>query len=169
MPRATLMKRQVLRHACYDVSADVYSFAMILFELLTHQHPFADRAPLQAAAAAALQNTRPPLPPGVPARLQALIAACWAEEPAQRPSFRECLAALAELGPSLSAAEAEWLDEPAGHPVYAKDEEGNLQLRATTPPPAAARARSRRPSSTSAKDGRPTKADSTPWWQKIIK
>ena len=24
----------------------------------------------------------------------------WAEEPAQRPSFRECLGALAELGPS---------------------------------------------------------------------
>ena len=146
----------MIRHERYSRSADVYSFAMILFELLTHQvylatyhlprtaysslpthslthqvylatyhlprtayaslpthsltlqtylatyhlprtassslptHsltlqvPFADRDPLQAAAAAALQHARPlralELAP-LPARLRALLCACWEESP----------------------------------------------------------------------------------------
>ena len=42
------MAPEVIRHERYSRSADVYSYAMILFELLTHQVPFADRDPLQA-------------------------------------------------------------------------------------------------------------------------
>ena len=91
--------------------------------------PFADRDPLQAAAAAALQQLRPlralELAP-LPARLRALLCACWAERPEMRPSFREVTVALAELRARLTRHEHKWLDEPAGHPVYAlaKGDEG---------------------------------------------
>ena len=125
---------------------------MILFELITHQIPFADRDPLQAAAAAALQHARPlramELAP-LPARLRALLCSCWAEAPEMRPSFREVTAALAELGARLTCAEQAWLDEPAGHPVHMAagddDERGREVIigvpyseRGSVPAPAAA-------------------------------
>lgn len=40
---------------------DVYSFAMILFQLFEHTPPFAGVDPVEAAKAAALENSRPRL------------------------------------------------------------------------------------------------------------
>ena len=60
------MAPEVTRHEGYTKSADVFSYAMLLFELITHEVPFADRPPLQAAVAIGLQDLRPPLPTGVP-------------------------------------------------------------------------------------------------------
>ena len=112
------MAPEIIRHERYSRSADVYSFAMIVYELLTHQAPFADRSPLQAAAAAALSHARPRLPDGVPPPLLALLRACWAEEPSERPSFRRVSDELAALGAQLSREEVAWLDDPDGHRVY---------------------------------------------------
>ena len=55
----------------------------------------------------------------LPARLRALLCSCWAERPEMRPSFDEVTVALAELNARLTPHERAWLDEPAGHPVYA--------------------------------------------------
>ena len=41
------MAPEVTRHEGYTKSADVFSYAMLLFELITHEVPFADRPPLQ--------------------------------------------------------------------------------------------------------------------------
>ena len=38
---------QVITHKCYSKSADVYSFAHLFYELVTHHVPFEDRDPLQ--------------------------------------------------------------------------------------------------------------------------
>jgi len=43
------------------VQVDVYSFAMILFQLFEHTPPFAGIDPVEAAKAAALENKRPKL------------------------------------------------------------------------------------------------------------
>ena len=47
-----------------------------------------------------------------------------------RPSFQEVTIALAELGARLTPRERAWLDEPAGHPVYATGDEGRGHQRA---------------------------------------
>ena len=120
--------------AYYSIVATYYGprtayYLLPTSHYFTLQVPFADRDPLQAAAAAALQQLRPlralELAP-LPARLRALLCACWAERPEMRPSFREVTVALAELGARLTRHEHKWLDEPAGHPVYAlaKGDEG---------------------------------------------
>ncbi len=51
------------RLICYDLfwQVDVYSFAMILFQLFEHTPPFAGVDPVEAAKAAALENSRPRL------------------------------------------------------------------------------------------------------------
>lgn len=43
------------------LQVDVYSFAMILFQLFEHMPPFAGVDPVEAAKAAALDNKRPKL------------------------------------------------------------------------------------------------------------
>lgn len=47
--------------ACFWWQVDVYSFAMILFQLFEHMPPFAGVDPVEAAKAAALENRRPRL------------------------------------------------------------------------------------------------------------
>ena len=81
------MAPEVTRHEGYTKSADVFSYAMLLFELITHEVPFADRPPLQAAVAIGLQDLRPPLPPQAPPPIESLVKACWARR-ARGPSLR---------------------------------------------------------------------------------
>jgi len=112
------MAPEVARHEKYRKSADVYSFGMVLFELVTHEVPFADRLPLQAAVATSLYGYRPTLPPDTPTQLARLVEACWHATPTERPSFEQTTRSLADLRSELSEAETSWLDAPRGHPVY---------------------------------------------------
>lgn len=75
---------QVIRHEPYTGKADVYSFAMVLFEMLTRQQPFAALTPVQAAFAVARENLRPALPSGMPEALGNLIKCCWQKDPMSR-------------------------------------------------------------------------------------
>ena len=112
------MAPEVARHERYRKSADVYSFGMVLFELITHEVPFADRLPLQAAVATSLYGYRPTLPPDTPTRLARLIESCWHATPTERPSFEQALRSLVEFKAEMGEAERSWLDAPHGHPVY---------------------------------------------------
>ncbi len=74
----------------YTNSADVYSFAMVFFEVLTGETPFADVQPTDI-----YQNIkkgdRPILPSkaGFPSYLSAFIERCWATRAEDRPKFPE--------------------------------------------------------------------------------
>lgn len=111
------MAPEVISHESYSRPADVFSFAMLLLELLTHQSPFADLSPVLAATAIALERKRPALPAGTPPSLAQLIACGWATEPATRPTFDAIGTQLASIEASVSAEEREWLDAERGHPV----------------------------------------------------
>ena len=83
------MAPEVIRHESYSEKADVYSFAIVLWQLVTRDDPLADLSALQAAAAVALERIRPSWPHGTPPALMELVQACWHEDPDQRPSFDE--------------------------------------------------------------------------------
>jgi len=112
------MAPEVARHERYQKSADVYSFSMLLFELLTHQAPFSDRLPLQAVVATALQGLRPPTPEGTPDTITGLMKRCWHARPAERPTFDQLQESLTGFQERVTDEERTWLDEPEGHPVY---------------------------------------------------
>ncbi|XP_042225370.1 tyrosine-protein kinase ABL1-like isoform X2 [Homarus americanus] len=79
-----------------DVSAkcDVYSYAIILWEMLTASHPFKGLDIFQIMETIEAGG-RPPLPSsGVSRELKELITSCWAQNPSLRPSFEEILGAL---------------------------------------------------------------------------
>lgn len=103
------MAGEVFRHEPYNFKVDVYSFAIILYELLDGDVPYGRRThPLDAARRAALLHARPQWGssasersklrrarrPPPPPELAALVEACWAPDPADRPAFDEVCARL---------------------------------------------------------------------------
>jgi len=78
---------EVLRNSAYSVSADVYSFALVLWELITRQPLYPGMPPFQIIFTVGTQGTRPALPPTCDPALARVITDCWAEDPESRPSF----------------------------------------------------------------------------------
>jgi serine/threonine protein kinase len=76
----------------YGVKVDVYSYAMVLWELLTGHSPFGGKSPQQVEDLILMQGRRPPVPADTPRGLQELIGACWDRNPQRRPSFDQILA-----------------------------------------------------------------------------
>ncbi|KAH8976283.1 hypothetical protein BDL97_01G205800 [Sphagnum fallax] len=72
----------------YTKSADVYSFSMLCFEVLTGDVPFKDK-PLVTLLESIRDGVRPQLPDVdyCPDYLSALIKKCWATDGTERPQF----------------------------------------------------------------------------------
>jgi len=72
----------------YTKSADVYSFSMLCFEVLTGAVPFEDK-PLRTLLQSIRHGVRPQLPHAdyCPDYLSALIEKCWATNAVERPQF----------------------------------------------------------------------------------
>lgn len=75
--------------------ADIYSFAILLFELVTLRTPWDEHRDGIAAWHASAEGKRPKVRPedehAAPAELVAMMRACWAAEPAARPTSAEVM------------------------------------------------------------------------------
>jgi len=91
------MAPEVIEHKPYNQKADVFSFGVILWELLTGMVPYSDLTPLQAAVGVVQTGLRPQIPQHCPVQLVNIMGACWRQTANDRPSFSELLAQLQEL------------------------------------------------------------------------
>ncbi|KAK1801007.1 hypothetical protein P4O66_004671 [Electrophorus voltai] len=80
----------------YTVKADMFSYALCLWELLTGEIPFAHLKPAAAAADMAYHHIRPPIGYSIPKPLSALLMRGWNVNPEERPEFSEVVAKLEE-------------------------------------------------------------------------
>ncbi|KAJ6709643.1 SERINE/THREONINE-PROTEIN KINASE CTR1-LIKE ISOFORM X1 [Salix koriyanagi] len=85
------MAPEFLRGEPSNEKSDVYSFGVILWELVTMQQPWSGLCPAQVVGAVAFQNRKLSIPQNTPPLLASLMESCWADDPAQRPSFRTFL------------------------------------------------------------------------------
>ncbi|MFZ0592947.1 MAG: protein kinase [Bryobacteraceae bacterium] len=80
-------------------ASDVFSFGLVLYELAAERHAFPAMSPLDTAEAIVKTEPLPPssVNPSLPARLDLLIRAMLAKNPAARPSAQEVARTLKEL------------------------------------------------------------------------
>lgn len=82
---------EVLRGEKYSSACDVYSMAIVLWECVTRSVPYEGVPHFQIVFTVGNQGLRPEIPPDCPHAWANLIVDCWAENPADRPSFDDIM------------------------------------------------------------------------------
>ena len=105
------MAPEVLRCEKYDEAADVYSYGVVLWELLTGEAPWSNLNAMQVVGAVgfARRSLAPPPEEGADPFLLQLCARCRDHEPSARPSFSQivkvrCCDCLRSFGCELDVA-----------------------------------------------------------------
>lgn len=74
---------EVTKNKKYEIRSDVFSFAMIAYEILTNKTPFES----EDFSKELEKGNRPKFTNNIPFKMQELIGSCWSQDPAKRPSF----------------------------------------------------------------------------------
>ena len=77
----------MIQHRPYNHKVDVYSFGIVLWELVTGLLPFSNMAAVQAAFAVVNRGVRPQIPADSPPQIVDIMSRCWDANPDLRPSF----------------------------------------------------------------------------------
>jgi serine/threonine protein kinase len=91
----------------YSLKADVYSWAITTYEMLTESKAFEKMHNLQHVALVCVQGKRPRLSSHkFPAKLESLLRHAWGQSVAQRPSSLEVVRALEKMLPDMGDEDA---------------------------------------------------------------
>ncbi|KAK8939755.1 Serine/threonine-protein kinase HT1 [Platanthera guangdongensis] len=96
------MAPEMIKHKHYGRKVDVYSFGLVLSEMVSGRIPYEDMTPVQAAFAVVDRNLRPAIPTDCPAAVASLIEQCWASLPEKRPEFWQIVKILEEFDSILA-------------------------------------------------------------------
>jgi len=90
---------EVLRNEVYTERADVFSYGVVLWELVTREDPYQGMPTFQIVIAVGQHKMRPLIPATatVPSAFSQLMADCWNEDPNLRPPFSEIVSRLEKM------------------------------------------------------------------------
>ncbi|XP_053577768.1 mitogen-activated protein kinase kinase kinase 10 [Bombina bombina] len=81
------MAPEVIRLSLFSKSSDVWSFGVLLWELLTGEVPYREIDALAVAYGVAMNKLTLPIPSTCPEPFSRILEACWNPDPHSRPSF----------------------------------------------------------------------------------
>ncbi len=81
-----------------STQSDVFSYAMLIWEVYTCKRPYEDEENDQLAAyKVTCEGLRPPVTPEIPGGVSMLMQNCWKDDPNNRPTMKAVVVALEEL------------------------------------------------------------------------
>ncbi|KAK4373117.1 hypothetical protein RND71_008501 [Anisodus tanguticus] len=83
------MAPEMIQHRPYTHKVDVYSFGIVLWELITGMLPFQKMTAVQAAFAVVNKGVRPAIPNDCLPVLGEIMTRCWDANPDNRPPFSQ--------------------------------------------------------------------------------
>ncbi|XP_076129151.1 mitogen-activated protein kinase kinase kinase 7 isoform X1 [Alosa pseudoharengus] len=115
---AAWMAPEVFEGNNYSEKCDVFSWGIILWEVITRRKPFDEiGGPAFRIMWAVHNGTRPPLIKNLPKPIESLMTRCWSKDPSQRPSMEEIVKIMVHLMKYFPRA-----DEPLQYPYQYSDE-----------------------------------------------
>eukprot|EP01114_Cavostelium_apophysatum_P022155 TRINITY_DN7922_c0_g2_i4.p1 TRINITY_DN7922_c0_g2~~TRINITY_DN7922_c0_g2_i4.p1 ORF type:complete len:1489 (-),score=439.35 TRINITY_DN7922_c0_g2_i4:127-4593(-) len=100
----TWLAPEVLNEEEFTEKSDIYAYGIILWELITREHPFENYKWMSELEEAIIDGVRPIIPADVPPGFSQLIQDCWQPESALRPSFLTICNRLSDMCRSVAPA-----------------------------------------------------------------
>ncbi|CDF33041.1 Serine/threonine protein kinase [Chondrus crispus] len=93
------MAPELLRQDAFNEKSDVFSFGVILWELVMCEKPWRDEHPMQILYKVGNRGLKLPTPPPEQCgpELRQMIVECFADDPSRRPEFRNIAARLEDM------------------------------------------------------------------------
>ena len=91
---------QALKKSPADINtraADMWSYAILLWELSTREIPFSDLTPMETGMRIATEGMRLDISPGISPHMAKLIRICMNEDPGKRPTFDQIIPILEKM------------------------------------------------------------------------
>jgi serine/threonine protein kinase len=83
------MAPESLAQRTYSKKSDVWSFGIVVYEIVARREPHTEVNPLEVGLLIRDRHLTPKIPSHCPPILREVMQLCWQADPNQRPSFKE--------------------------------------------------------------------------------